>query len=72
MFEFTAPAKRSIQKVTFLISTPIDMLWVLIRSALLRQGTSNEYPQHLFLWRNKKKTSVLSLIEKKSVLSEHM
>ena len=26
------------------------MLWVLIRSA--HWGTSNEYPQHIFLWRN--------------------
>ena len=25
------------------------MLWVLIRSA---SGTSNEYPQHMFSWRN--------------------
>ena len=27
------------------------MLWVLIRSL----GASNEYPQHMFLWKNKKK-----------------
>ena len=30
------------------------MLWILIRSALPRQGTSNEYPLRMFLWRNKK------------------
>ena len=28
------------------------MLWVLIRSA--STGGSNEYPQHMFSWRNKK------------------
>ena len=27
------------------------MLWVLIRIA--QRGDSNEYPQHMFLWRNK-------------------
>ena len=27
------------------------MLWVLI----IRRDVSNEYPQHMFLWRNKKK-----------------
>ena len=34
------------------------MLWVLTRNALLevpQQGASNEYLQHIFLWRNKKK-----------------
>ena len=39
------------------------MLWELIRSTLIFlflheniccQGTSNEYPQHMFSWRNKK------------------
>ena len=30
------------------------MLWVLIRIASTpRRGDSNEYPQHMFLWRNK-------------------
>ena len=46
---------------TTYISPGKHMLWVLIRSALPRvrvrpcQGTSNEYPQHMFSWRSKKK-----------------
>ena len=35
----------------FLISPRKLMLWVLICSAC--RGTSNEYPQHTFSWRNK-------------------
>ena len=31
-----------------------NMLWVLIWSMLARHHTSNEYPQHMFTWRNKK------------------
>ena len=31
------------------------MLWILIRSASPRQGASKDYPQHVFLWRNRKK-----------------
>ena len=31
------------------------MLWVLIRSASARGGASNEYPQHMYSSRNKKK-----------------
>ena len=30
------------------------MLWVLIRSAFPGQAASNEYPQHMFLWRTYK------------------
>ena len=36
---------------------------------VLQWGTSNEYPQYMFLWRNKKNSSTLNLVEK-SVLSE--
>ena len=35
------------------------MLWVLIRSA--RRGASNEYPQHMFSWRNKKDISIFRM-----------
>ena len=43
------------------------MLWVLIRSASLR--ASNEYPQHMFLSRNKKSINTLYfLVVKKSAL----
>ena len=41
------------------------MLWVLIRSAL--QGASNEYLQHLFLWKNKKNINTLDW---KNILSK--
>ena len=41
----------------FLISPQKHMLWVLIT----RQGTSNEYPQHMFLWRNKKNINTFGL-----------
>ena len=54
------------------------MLWVLIRSTSVRcfyQG-ANEYPQHMFLWRNKKKISILFFFEKQLIWSyaqkEHM
>ena len=42
------------------------MLWVLIRSA--HRGASNEYPQHMFLRRNKKVINIFVL--EKSALSE--
>ena len=41
-----------------------QILWVLIR------GASNEYPQHMFLWRNKKKYS--RIITKYSSLTQAM
>ena len=40
------------------------MLWVLIRSASLeapQRGASNEYPQHMFLWRNKKNINIFGV-----------
>ena len=41
------------------------MLWVLIRSAYSLEaphwGTSNEYPQHMFLLRNKKDVSIFRM-----------
>ena len=42
------------------------MLWVLITVEVPQGGSSNEYPQHMFLWRNKKNISTFGL--KKSVL----
>ena len=35
------------------------MLWVLIRSA--SGGASNEYPQHMFSWTNKKDISIFRM-----------
>ena len=52
---------------SFLISLQ-NMLWVLIRSAL--PGSSNEYPQHMFLLRNKKNIDTFWL--KKVTLSRAM
>ena len=39
----------------FLISSRKHMLWYSLEAP--RRGASNEYPQHMFLWRNKKKIS---------------
>ena len=47
--------------VIFLISPRKHMLWVLIRSASARRGASNEYPQHMFSWRNKKNINTFGL-----------
>ena len=41
------------------------MLWYSLEAPC--QGTSNEYPQHMFLWRNKKNINTFEL--KKSTLS---
>ena len=43
------------QKITdiFLISPRKHMLWYSLEAP--RRGASNEYPQHMFSWRNKKK-----------------
>ena len=47
------------------------MLWVLFRSASVRQGTSNEYTQLMFLWRNKKYQHFL-VLKKKCLIWRHM
>ena len=44
------------------------MLWYSLEAP--RRGASNEYPQHMFLWRNKKDISIFRL--KKSALSVSM
>ena len=44
--------KSGYQVISFLITQGKHKLWVLIRSASL--STSNEYPQHMLLSRNKK------------------
>ena len=49
----------------FLISPQKHMLWVLIRST--SASASKEYPQHMFLWRNKKNTNTFGL-KKKNIL----
>ena len=51
--------KRGIKLNIFLIYPYKHILWVLIRSA--HQGTSNEYPQHMFFYREirKKKNNIL-------------
>ena len=52
----------------FLISPRKHMLWVLIGSASPpRRGASNEYPQHMFSWRNKKNINTFGM--KKSALT---
>ena len=38
----------------FLISPRKHTLWVLITLETPCRGASNEYPQHMFSWRNKK------------------
>ena len=45
--------KSGYQVNIFLISAPKHMLWVLLEAS--HWGTSNEYPQHIFSWKNKKK-----------------
>ena len=42
------------------------MLWVLIR------GTSNEYPQHMLLWRNKKNIMWISPLICSNEYSQHV
>ena len=44
--------KRGYQANGFLISKQKHMLWYSLEAP--RQGASNEYPQHMFLSRNKK------------------
>ena len=39
------------------------MLWYSLEAP--RQGTSNEYPQHIFLWRSKKNIIFFFLLLKK-------
>ena len=46
-FNLIAPIKRGYPINIFPVSGQKQMLWVLIRSTLLRH--SNEYPQHMFL-----------------------
>ena len=48
-----APGTWEYQLNIFLISPLKPMLWVLITSD--SANASNEYPQHRFSWRNKKK-----------------
>ena len=50
---------RSIQIIFFLISPGKRMLWLLLGAP--RWGASNEYPQHIFSWRNKKNISIFRL-----------
>ena len=58
------PDKRGYPQIIFLISPWKHMLWVLIRSAWW--GTSNEYPQLMFICRNKKKISTFFGWKKKA------
>ena len=59
-FVCTAPVKalfqlkRSAIIAIFLTSPQNHMLWFSLEAP--HQGTSNEYPQHMILWRNMKKT----------------
>ena len=46
------PDKRGIRKIFFLISPQKHSLWYSLE--VPHWGFSNEYPQHMFLWTNKK------------------
>ena len=52
----------------FLISPRKHMLWYSLEAP--RQGASNEYPQHMFSWRNNKKYQYF-LIEKKNLIKSY-
>ena len=71
---YIATGKRGYPHNILFVSILKHMLWVLIGSASAleapRQGASNEYPQHMLLWRNKKDISMFQL--KKSALSVAM
>ena len=61
IYIFIVTDKRRYPHNIFLISRWIHMLWILIRSASPRRGASNEYPQHMFLLRNKKDISIFRM-----------
>ena len=54
--------------VEILISPRKHMLWYSLEAP--RRGASNEYPQHMFSWRNKKDISIFRM--KKNALSVAM
>ena len=56
-----APDKRGYPQNIFLISPQNICCGYSLEVPL--QGTSNEYPQHMFLWRNKKNISTFPLIK---------
>ena len=57
MFCFSiATDKRGYPHNIFLISPRKHMLWYSLEAP--QQGASNEYPQHMFAWRNKKNISI--------------
>ena len=64
---FIATDKRGYSHNSFLISLQKHMLWYSLEAP--RRGASNEYPQHMFSWRNKD-ISIFS--DEKSALSVAM
>ena len=60
--------KSGYQVNIFLISPRKHMLWYSLEAS--HQGTSNEYPQHMFSWSNKKNINTFGL--KKSALTRTM
>ena len=56
---FIATDKRGYPHNIFLISSRKHMLWYSLEAPC--RGTSNEYPQHMFLWRNKKDISIFQV-----------
>ena len=56
-YMYIALDKKGYLHNTFLISPQKDTLWYSLE--VPRQGISNEYPQHMFLWRNMKTISIL-------------
>ena len=54
-----ATDKRGYPHNIFLISRQLHMLWYSLE--VPRQGASNEYPQHMFLLRNKKDISIFRM-----------
>ena len=57
--KMTATDKRGYPHNIFLISPQKHMLWYSLEAP--RRGASNEYPQHMFSWRNKKDISIFRM-----------
>ena len=60
--------KRGYQVNVLLISPQNHMLWYSLEAPHL--GTFNEYPQHMFSWRNKKNINIITFGLKKASYQE--
>ena len=65
VYMLIATDKREYPHIFFLISPRKHILWYSLEAP--QRGASNEYPQHMFSWRNKKDISIFS--DEKSALS---